>query len=137
MVVKRYDAFTPDAHVMMGKYVREEFKEAHRTQWKKANPTQGDVIETIIRAYATEARWQKSVQHLAERGMLESDPRDIGSLIREVKADVRTECETEIRDLLFQAFWPQIERRLTAGLPEWYKRQLVERAFPSKGFVNA
>lgn len=129
VVVKRYDRFTRDGHVMMGKYVREDFKESHKVEWRKGNPTQGDVLALLIQSYATEARWQKAVQHLAEAGQLQHAPQDIGALIKAVKADVREECGEEIREALFEAFWPQVERRLTGGLPDWYKRKLMESAF--------
>ena len=35
----------------------------------------------------------------------------------------------EIKEKLFNHFWQQIQRGITAGLPEWYKQKLLESAF--------
>ena len=56
-------------------------------------------------------------------------PRDIGNLIREIQADTKKECESEIKDALFKHFWPKIQRGITAGAPEWFKEQLLASAF--------
>ena len=130
VVVKNYAKFTAgEKKVMLGKYVAEAFKEVHKTDWRKHNPTRTDRVEAVIAAYATEARWQKSVQHLRERGELEGSPRDIGKLIEEVPADVLKECEEEIKAIMFKHFWRDIRRGVTRGLPEWYKAELAKSAF--------
>jgi hypothetical protein len=133
VVIKNYNKFTDDKKTMMAKYVSTEFQEKHQVSWRKANPTRTDILDDIIETYRTEARWRKAVQHLRERGELEETPRDIGALIREVKDDVKDECEEEIKDRLFGYFWKKdIERSLTHGLPEWYKEQLANKLFEEK-----
>jgi hypothetical protein len=133
VVIKNYNKFTDDKKTMMAKYVSTEFQEKHQDSWRKANPTRTDILDDIIETYRTEARWRKAVQHLRERGELEETPRDIGALIREVKDDVKDECEEEIKDRLFDYFWKKdIERSLTHGLPEWYKEQLANKTFEEK-----
>jgi len=129
VVVKNYKLFTRDKKIAIGKYVSEKFKETHANEWKKSNPSKKDVLQTIVSRYRTNARWEKAVQHLRERGELEQSPRDIGNLIKEVIKDTREECEDEIKDILFAHFWPQISRGIKTGLPEWYKQKLVEQAF--------
>lgn len=129
VVVKNYSRFTQEKKAMMGKYVSEAFKEKHASDWQGRNPKQRDMLEIIIQSYTTEARWQKAVQHLREAGKLEGSPRDIGLLIREVPADILKEDADEIREALFRFLWPQISRRVTNGLAEWYKKQLAESAF--------
>ncbi len=129
VVVKNYAKFTEDKKVMMGKFVAESFKEVHAGEWRTANPTQGDVQTSLIAAYRTPARWAKAVQHLREAGTIEGSPRDIGLLIKEVGEDVARECTQEIKDALFDHFWPHIRRGLTGGLPEWYKEQLLSDSF--------
>jgi hypothetical protein len=130
VVIKSYNKFTDDKKTMMAKYVSEKFQEKHQKEWRKSNPTRTDIINRIIETYRTEARWQKAVQHLRERGELEETSRDIGALIREVKDDVKDECEEEIKDRLFSYFWKKdIERSLAHGLPEWYKEQLAKGAW--------
>ena len=128
-VLKRYDLFGVDKKVVMAKYVSEAFKEVHKKLWKADNPTKKDIIERLVETYATEARWQKAVIHLRERGAIEGSPRDIGALLREVPEDVLKECEQDIRDKLFAYAWPHIRRGITTGLPQWYKDTLAQQAF--------
>jgi hypothetical protein len=129
VVVKNYALFTPEKKVAMGKYVSEKFKEIHGPDWAERNPSRSDIILRLIENYRTDARWEKAIQHLRDAGTLENSPRDIGLLIKEVPADVRKECEQEIKDALFAYAWPTIQRGVIRGLPEFYKRRLAERAF--------
>lgn len=129
LVVKNYARFGADKKTLMGKYVTEAFKEVHAKEWKASNPTRADVIQDLIATYRTDARWRKAVQHLREAGTLEGSPKDIGALLKEVPADVRKECEAEIKEELWRYAWPQIQRGITAGLPQWYKEQLLTSAF--------
>ena len=128
-VLKRYDRFGEDKKTLMAKYVTEAFKEVHGKEWKAANPSRMDVVQSLTVRYKTEARWQKAVQHLREAGTLDGSPKDIGALLREVPTDVRKECEQDIKDALFAYAWPHIQRGITAGLPQWYKDQLAQQAF--------
>jgi hypothetical protein len=132
VVVKNYEKFTREKKVMIGKFVSEKFKEVANGEWRKANPTQGDITEILISMYRTPARWQKAVLHLAEQGVLENSPKDIGNLIREVQADVEKECTDEIKDILYQHFSPKVKRGIISGLPEWYKEELLKSAFEVK-----
>ena len=131
MVVKPsgYDLFGPDKKVLMGKFVSEAFKEIHAGEWRKSNPTTGDVIDQIATDFRTPARWNKAIQHLAEAGTLESSVRDIGALMREVPTDIERECAEEIKERLWRFAWPHIRRKVTAGLPEWYKDELLKKQF--------
>jgi hypothetical protein len=128
IVIKNYKRFDPyTGKVLMAKHVSEAFREVHR---KKAYKTSGkDFIQSLIEHYRTEARWHKAVIHLKEAGKIEDSPTDIGSLIREVSTDVHTECADEIKEILFKHFWKKIARGVTAGLPEWYKKTLLEKQF--------
>lgn len=129
VVAKNYKRFSIDGKAMLGKYVSEAFKEAHKGEWRAANPTGGDIKDRLIAAYRTPARWGKAVQHLMEAGKLTDSPKDIGSLIKEAQADIRAECEAEIKQKLFDWAWPDIARGAIAGLPEWYKQQLLTKGF--------
>jgi hypothetical protein len=134
IVFKNYERFDPyTSKVMMGKHVSEAFKEVHRS--KKYRTSNKDIIEDLKERYRTEARWEKAVQHLREVGKLEDSPTDIGPLLKEVNQDVLTECQDEIREVLFKWGWKQISRGLTAGLPEWYKQKLMEKQFDG-GFTE-
>ncbi len=129
VVVKNFVQFTPEKKVAMGKYVREEFKEENAKDWKARNPTGKDFLQILIMQYRTEARWRKAIQHLRDNGQLEGTPRDIALLIREVPADILKEDGDEIRDILFKHAWETIRRGVTAGLPEFYKEELLRSAF--------
>lgn len=129
VVVKNYTLFTQEKKVAMGKYVSEAFKEVHQKDWKQRNPTGRDFIETLIAEYATDARFQKAVQHLRESGLLEGSAKDIGLLIKEVPADILKECEQDIKEKLFKHFWSQISRGITRTVPEWYKQELARGSF--------
>jgi hypothetical protein len=130
IVIKNYERFCPyTGKVMMGKHVSEAFKEVHRSSKGKYRSNNKDVIQGLIENYRTEARWQKAVQHLKEAGKLEDSPTDIGSLIREVSTDVYAEERLEIQEVLWKWAWKQISRGITAGLPEWYKEQLLVKQF--------
>lgn len=126
-----YDLFGRDKKVLMGKFVSEAFKETHAAEWKKTHGTKGpgDVIAILAAAFSSPARWDKAVLHLRERTELEDSPRDIGKLMMEVPADVLKECKDEISEQLWKWAWPQLRRRLTAGLPEWYKQKLMDKQF--------
>ncbi len=111
--------------ITAAKFVSEQFKEVKGSGvWKKENTTSGK-WEQFIESYRTEARWNKAVQHLKESGELDSEPKDIGKLIKEVNKDIIDEEEDVIKDFLFKTFGKDLIRRSTAGLPEWYKEKLV------------
>ena len=129
VVVKNYNRFGLDKKALFGKYVSEAFKEIHGREWKAANPTSGDIVEGVIVALATEARWAKAVQHLRDDGKIEDSPRDIGMIMKEIPEDVLKECEEEINAKLWAWAWPKIRRGLIRGVPDWYKQQLLEKQF--------
>ena len=129
VVVKNYRRFGPDKKVLMGKFVSEAFKEVHAAEWKAANPSRSDIVERLIDTLRTPARWNKAVQHLRERGLIEDSPRDIGLLIKEAQADMEKECLELIAEKLVEWALPNIRRGVIRGLPEWYKDQLVGKQF--------
>jgi hypothetical protein len=124
-----YDLWGPDKKVLMGKFVREDFREMNEKNFRAENPKQGDVVQIIAQALRSEARWQKAVIHLRERGEIAGDPKDIGKLLKEAAADIEKECAEEIKERLYKWALPQIRRIATGGLPEWYKAQLLSEQF--------
>ncbi len=129
LVIKNYQQFGRDHKVLMGKWVREEFKEAHSKNWKNQNPNRGDMIFQLVEIYKNENRWEKAIQHLKEKGVLQNDPRDIGGLMKEVQRDVLVEEEEAIKEALFKWGWKQIGRGIVRGLPEFYKERLAKEQF--------
>lgn len=124
-----YNIWGPDKKVIMGKFVGEAFKEVHGGEWRKANPSNNDIMQIVAAKYATPARWQKAVIHLREKGLITDSPKDIGPLIKEAIADTLKECETDIKADLWTYAWERISRQLTYGLPAWYKDELLKLQF--------
>lgn len=129
VVIKNYDRFTIDAKTMMGKYVSETFKETMRNKGPK--PGKKEAMLAIIDHFKTDARWLKAIQHLRENDELEDDPRDIGKLMKELNADFISECEDEIKNLLFVAFRKDIIKGVISGFPNFYKNLLMGKQFES------
>ena len=131
IVIKNYAQADPIQmkYPLMGKYVRESFKEKHQKQWKKSNPGYQDIIGGLLEELNTERRYEKAVEHLRDAGRLQDAPQDIGPLMKEVKADVLEEEEDYIKDVLYQFARKEIERGLGRGLPEWYKERLARQQF--------
>jgi hypothetical protein len=130
-----YDQFGRDKKCLMGKFVSESFREVHAASWEAEHKTKSsaDIIEILASKYGTAARWNKALIHLKEAGKIENDPRDIGQLMKEVPEDVEKECLQEIADDLMKWAWPQLRRRLTRGLPGYYKELLLKRQFEGGG----
>ena len=129
VVLKNYEQFGVDKKTLMAKFVRRDFVEDNREDWKRRNPGRADIIQSLIEQYGTEARWMKAVQHLREEDRLVGAPQDIGLLIGEVPADIFKDAEAEIKDALYAAFKKDIRCGVTRGLAEWYKRLLAEDFF--------
>lgn len=118
-----------DKKTLMGKFVSERFKEAHKHAWKETSPNSGDILDRLAQTYTTEARWMKALQHLREAGLILGEPKDIGLLMPEVSKDLGKEEKEEIQRLLWKWAWPHVQRAVTRGLPEWYKNELLRAQF--------
>lgn len=131
IVFKNYNRFGIDGKQLMGKLVRDSFKEEHRKNWNKGGEkgTKREIIDRVISRFGTENRYLKSVQHREENGELDNSPKDIGPLIAMVQQDVLEECEDDIKDMLFNEFWPHIKRGIVRELPYWYKARLSNSQF--------
>ena len=111
--------------IMTGKYVSEKFKEVHNKDWKKENTGHGK-WDTFKMGFRTEARWNKAIQFLKENNTLVGEPRDIGLLVKRVREDICEEEKENIKDMLWKIYSGEILRYASAGLPEWYKEQLLK-----------
>lgn len=114
--------------IMAGKYVSESFKEVHRDRWGKEETGKGR-LETFFDSFKTPARWEKAVQHLRDKGLLSGEPKDIGSLFKEVHQDIESEEKEAIKEFLWNEYNKEIKRKATAGMPEWYKQKLLDNNF--------
>jgi hypothetical protein len=114
--------------MMCGKFVSEKFKETHRDRWGKEETGKGR-FETFCDSFRTEARWQKAIQHLNERGELTNSPKDIGKLLKEINEDIESEEQDSVKNFLWKEYKRDIMRAATGGFAEWYKDQLLKRSF--------
>jgi len=106
------------------KFVRSSFKERHETEWKIKRPKES--LQEYIEGFKSEARWQKAILHLREKGLLTQSPKDIGPLIKEIQNDILGEETENIKTFLFNKFKEDILRVSIKGCPEWYKEKLLE-----------
>lgn len=130
VVVKNYQqtVFIADqVFPSLGKFVREQFKERHKAEWGQ-NEGKGK-WQTFLESFRTDARFAKAVQHLTEKGELSFSPADIGKLLVELKRDLVEEEKETIKNELYTFFVDEILRKAISGFPEWYKEQLLKRAF--------
>lgn len=126
LVFKNHHRFGIDGKALMGKHVRESFKELHHREFK----AQGKhIIQKIGESLHTEARWLKAIQHLKEQGKLSNSPKDIGPLLKEISTDIFEECVDDIKEALFNAHWKMICKIAAKGFPEFYKEKLAKEQF--------
>lgn len=111
---------------LLGKRVADRFKELHQKNWKEKNPWRTDILQQLTERYSTEARYEKAYQHLRDAGVLVGELRDIGPLIGEVARDTHEEEGQAIKDFLFKWIWKDLGRQITKGVPDWYKRRLMD-----------
>ena len=129
----RVELYGIDHKTLMGKFVSERFKEAHKEGWKVTSPNSADILERLTKQYHTQVRWMKALQHLREAGQLTDSPKDIPVLLAEVQKDLGKEEKEEIRTILWKWAWPHVSRNVTRGLPEWYKEELLRMQFEEGG----
>jgi hypothetical protein len=99
VVIKNFNRFTPDGSILVGKLVREQFKEQH-THVKRASGEIPDKVAAIGAQFGGPERWQKAVQFEAE-GL------------------------DDIKEALWKQFKGAIFKGCRQGLPEWYKAKVV------------
>jgi len=127
IVIKNYHRFDRNGRVLMGKFVNEIFKE--QNQKNRKTGSYEDILTLIAMDYKTEARWNKAIQHLQERGELTNEPKDIGPLQKEINMDILIECTDEIKEKLFKWAWKSITKEITKGFPQYYKEKLAKEQF--------
>ena len=131
VVIKNYNqvANSPFSSSCFGKYVSEAFKEINSKNW--AEQKNSNSVDAFIESFRTEARWEKSLQHLRDDGKLTGTLKDIGTTIVAVNQDIETECKQMIKDKLYDLYIRTILRKATAGFPEYFKNKLLENSVTS------
>lgn len=109
------------------KYVSEAFKEKHSKN-DEYTP-QRDKLEELFSSYRTEARWNKAIQHLRDKGELVGEPKDIGILMKELWDDWMEEEKDDFKEKLFAMFKKRVAGRIQSGFPEYYKQKLLTQEF--------
>jgi hypothetical protein len=127
IVIKNYSMFGADGKMLMGKLVREDFRESNKKDFTARNPTTGTIVEFLIDELRSEVRWQKAIQHLREYGCISDSPKDIGPLLKEIQDDVLAEEEDYIKEQIFKVIKKDILRGVVRGFPEWYKQRLLDQ----------
>lgn len=129
-----YNIFGADKKVLMAKYVSEAFKEKHIGEIKneKANSTLEGIANQLVLQYATPQRWRKAIQHLKENNQLSFEPKDIPIVMREVVEDIEKDSLEEIKDYIYSRVNRRLHRGFTSGVPEYYKKFLLERQFENE-----
>ena len=124
-----------DGKTVRAKYVCEKFKETNQKVWKsegKGAPKNADIVEEIVEMFATDARYEKAVQAMAEQGILQNAPQDIGPGIQQVRNDAKEECRPEWGEILLKKFEPLILRGIARRFPDFYKKRLAANAFENR-----
>lgn len=124
VVIKNYADASRDG-VVVAKLVSDKFKEVMKKSRGEAT-TPADKTKELFAAYATEARWEKAMQHLAEQSVLKGDMSDIGKLIGEVNIDTLDEEEGALKEALWAIWRKEFLRGLTKGLAQWYEYRLTD-----------
>lgn len=135
IVVKPANAmaqYYQDGKRIAAKLVTEAFKETHRKNWMPDRPEKAALLDTIVESVSTPVRWEKAVMRIAERGELANEAKDIGPIMREVIADVESECQHEIKEMLWLSYRKEVLRMCSKDVPDWYKRRLAKQAFPEE-----
>jgi hypothetical protein len=125
IVIKNYKH---PSSILAAKYVSDRFKGV-KSENRRRKGFSKDHFDEFKQQFRTEARWQKAVQHLKEKGELEGSPKDIGSLLKEIYCDIEAEEQEYIKDGLYRLFKKEILKCSTTGFAEWYKEQLLKNAF--------
>lgn len=133
IVVKNYNKYfdivkfpylaTFGSNWLIGKYVRDDFKELNRENWQhiKASP-----VQTIINELQSNAKRNKVLQHLREKGELEGNMRDMPKIIAELIKDINEEDKETIKDILWKWHEREILGGAQKGLAEFYKQKLLD-----------
>ena len=131
IVVKNYNQYIQiGTHVwpIFTKYVNPAFREKNDGSHKADRPD----LEAFLRSFATEARWNKAIQHLNEQDKLVHGVQDIGPLIQEIHKDIPEEESETIKHYLYRHFIKAILSRATNGFPEWYKAKIINDMYGKK-----
>ena len=131
LVIKNYNKFYDvnryphlEGHWLCIKIVNDTFKEKNHEE----NPSSKNKFQELKEMYRTDARLLKAVQHLKEKGELKGELADLRFLVPEVIRDLEEEEKEVIKDALWKLFGKEICGYASKGMPEFYKKYLLEQS---------
>lgn len=130
-VIKHYDGgcYMNYGHptIPMFKFVKDDFKELNKINWKQNNPNSGkDLVDIASSMINKEAVWKKAVFHARDKGLLVDSMRDMMVLVRSVEEEFAEEYDEVLRKEMYDKIRPKIVHFTMAGFAEWYKKMLYE-----------
>ena len=127
VVVKSADDLS--AERMMGKFVADDFKEAHIVDWSGSTDPRS-MVQSLAFSVATPARFNKMVQAMAEDGVLTGTRADIGEFCRRTIANVAEEQGEELLEQ-WNRYWesrPKANHTGAARMTKDLNRQVNDTA---------
>jgi hypothetical protein len=113
---------------LAGKIVRNDFKERLDKEWK-VKKIKESAIERVTAEFLTEARFNKSIQHLQDEGKLTSEMKDMKVLLPEFWNDLMDEEKDEIIKIAMSDFWKILKKRCDSYVVNNYKEHLIKKQF--------
>ena len=113
---------------LAGKLVRDDFKERLNKEWggkkKKVVP-----LIRVVDEFLTEARFNKTIQHVTDEGNISNEMSDLKYLIPEFYNDLLDEEKEAIIEIAMVDFWKQLRKRCDGFVVNSYKTHLLDRQF--------
>lgn len=128
VVVKTSEScYDPGKKQIIGKIVREEFKELNQqAQRDYKGPSKADIIQHLGASLANEARIAKAFFRLRDDGSLEEGMRAVPQIMKELWQDILKEEQFYIKEQLEKWAMPQLEKIIKSQVPKWLKEHLKD-----------
>lgn len=81
-----------------------------------------DKIEALINNYKNIELWETALKELDDK--LTGDPADLGMLIERIRNLTNQKYKEEIKEKLFELYWPTIAKHTTSGIAEWFLKEV-------------
>lgn len=101
-----------------------EVKKDLKERKKAMRGVKNDAWAEFKDRFRTQARWDKSIQHLRDAGVLTNTEGDIGLLFKEVMQDILLEETKTIEEFFNKTFRKELLKHATTGLADYYKEFL-------------
>jgi len=132
IVIKNYNQTYKDKYYfwagfpLMGKLVREEFRERNEEQWKSEK---APILDKMVASVVTGARLNKVIQHLKEQGKFNYEKSDLKYIIPEFIKDIEEEEIEYLKEQVWKDFWENFKRRARSRIVKLYLNFLLRKQF--------